>query len=648
MSSIFGFRGGPTYRPSTAQDMWAQAMEQPMSASSTFWDQAKGGVLESFGLGTAIRTLSLPPAVSTPRRGRETDQEYQARQDRVKGISEDDYKSSPYFREGVPWDAGMTEDRAAALATMYDTKKVRDYFAEKRPITSFFGGLAGQAIDPINYIPVAGPTVKAAAMARMGLVKGIAATAALDAAANTAIAGIATRETRRGFGDDVSWQMMVSEIATAALLGTAFGTVGGVLERMAGLRADAMRSQAEVKVQTLKATQEARIALNEAIGGLANDGEVRLSPNAVAPVERIRSEVVYQDRADREASIDRIVNEDMPLGAAPRRPVTLMQFLTSKSVGGIRDESGELASMGLSRRFIPGGGVLVTKRGKSLDYAREAAAEAGFFDSIYGEPDIAVARSTNDDLLRLLARENGGEAAFSDRLDGGRSLDNAEYDLSVKGREEYRRVLEEVDYATSEMGINHKIDDGVLRRAAELIGGEKLDGFSALERAIEEDYRAFADAMDEIGEGFSNDPGFDIPFFGDGSPASRNAGAPGGVVEAGRRFANAADRGQSSRAGGAQGQAVLDASPARPEAPPQGRAEAEAKVAKPENYKALADQYRVDPEAGTFSEEAELRQLAQEGRLSEEDMAVLNGADEAWQDGVSFGEALKASVNCLI
>ena len=281
MSSIYGFWQGPTYRPSTRDELFGAALEQPMSLGATFWDQAKGGVLESFGLGTTIREMTLPPSAPGRWYG-DTDQSYADRRKNYKTITEEEYKASPYFRDNVPWDSGMTEDRAAALATMYDAKRVREYFAEKRPITAFFGNLAGQATDPINYIPVAGPSVKAAAVARMGVVKGIAATAALDAAANTAIAGLATRETRRSFGDDVSWQAMVSEIATAALLGTAFGTVGGVLQRRAGLRADALRSEAEVKVNTLRATQEARIALNEAIGGLANDGEVRLSPNATA------------------------------------------------------------------------------------------------------------------------------------------------------------------------------------------------------------------------------------------------------------------------------------------------------------------------------------------------------------------------------
>jgi hypothetical protein len=653
VTDIYGFWGGPTYRAATRGELFSAALDMPMSAGSTFWDQAKGGALESFGLGSAIRDFKTPDGAPLAAERFERPEQFKARRDAFaaenKVLDEEAYKASPYFRDGVPWDASMTEDRAAALATMHDATKVREFYAEKRPIISFLGNLTGQALDPINYIPVAGPSVRAAAVARMGLVKGVAATAALDAAANTAIAGLATRETRRSYGDDVSWQAMISEIATAALIGSAFGTVGGALERRAGLRADALRRDAEVKVQTLKATQEARIALNEAIGGLANDGEVRLSPNATAPIERAIERVVYVTPEDRVRTIDRIVQEDVPLGPAPLKPVTLTQFLASRSVGGIRDEGGELASMGLSRKFVPGGGALVRQSGKSLDYAREAAAEAGFFDHIYGDPDRATAMSTNDDLLRLLGAESRGDFTYSDRADGGRSLANAEYQLSVEAREQYRRALEEVNDAITEMGIDHRLDDGVLRRAAELLGDGKMDGFSALERAIEEDYRAFSDAMDELGEGFSGEPGYQLPFFDTDAPAGGTAGEARGVGQAGRGLGNAADRRQLARVGGAQGEArTLDTSPARPDPIPEGRTEAEAKVAKPENYKALADQYRVDPETGTFPEEAELRQLAQEGRLSEEDMAVLDDADAAYQDGASYGEALKSVVGCLL
>lgn len=540
MSSIYGFRSGPSYRAATPDALWQGALEQPMSAGATFWDQAKGGMLESFGLGTITREMTLPPSAPGRWYG-DTDQSYADRRKDYKTITEEEYKASPYFRDNVPWDNGMTEDRAAALATMNDAKRVREYFAEKRPITSFFGNLAGQATDPINYIPVAGPTVKAAAVARMGVVKGIAATAALDAAANTAIAGLATRETRRSFGDDVSWQMMVSEIATAALLGTAFGTVGGVLQRRAGIRADALRSEAEVKVNTLRATQEARIALNEAIGGLANDGEVRLSPNGVAPIERVAREVEI---------------------AAPARAIDL-----EANPVAIQDAKAKL---------------------EAYDYNIAAMQEAGV------------------DIPRVMAD--------APELDAARALQ----------RQEIGAVTERVKTLASEPEIRNEFGPGMRRTEAAAAEAPVFDAGMGSVRTLDAQRAEIASETARL----TRLQEFDAR--GEVEPSVLEQIRIGRQINAPR----------PSRA--------VDASPARPEAPPQGRAEAEAKVAKPENYKALADQYRVDPEAGTFPEEAELRQLAQAGRLSDEDMAVLDDADAAFQDGVSYGEALKSVVGCLL
>lgn len=611
--SIYGFWQGPTYRPTTRDEMWESALDTPMSLGSTFWDQAKGGVLESFGLGTAIRTLSLPPAAQKNRARGESIEAYQARQERVKAITEDEYKASPYYREGVPWDSAMTEDRAAALATMYDAKRVREYFAEKRPITAFFGNLAGQATDPINYIPVAGPTVKAAAVARMGVVKGIAATAALDAAANTAIAGLATRETRRSFGDDVSWQAMVSEIATAALLGTAFGTVGGVLERRASLRADAMRSQAEVKVQTLKATQEARIALNEAIGGLANDGEVRLSQNAVAPIERM-------------AEVARAADEFVVYHGSA---ADFGKFDIGK-VG-----TGEGGS-------LQGRGLYFNDTRPVAEYYRD---QLGGKRGILYEAGVAAKKEDFLDWRKPLSEQSAAvQAKIAKAIDLGPVEPNFTYSDRNGGKLYYRMGLSFVNYGkVTKQGNAYTVE----------AKKQNIGSFATVDEAEAALRKSFAESgVNWTGAMRSGQDVFEtLGGRGKAEAALRDLGIPGVVEDA--RYGSGPSKDFSVfddtliRIRSKNGQPI-DASPARPEPPPQGRAEAEAKVSKPENYKALAEQYRVDPEAGTFPEEAELRQLAQAGRLSDEDMAVLDDADAAFQDGVSYGEALKSVVGCLL
>ncbi|TPN57172.1 hypothetical protein [Mesorhizobium sp. B1-1-7] len=232
------------------------------------------------------------------------------------------------------------------------------------------------------------------------------------------------------------------------------------------------------------------------------------------------------DRQARGEAVDRIVQSQFPVGPAPARPVTLTQFLASKSVGGIKDESGALTSMGLSRKFVPGGGALVRKTGKSLDYAREAAAEAGYFDDLYGDPQTAVARSTPDDLLRAIERERDGQPVFSPRHDGGRVFDWQEHQAGQMRQQAFRRVVEEVDGAIDALGIDHRIDDAVLTRAAALVDDE-TDPVMALERALDEDYRNYADALSERGEEAPD--ATDIPFFDSVDRQDAGAGAGAGV-----------------------------------------------------------------------------------------------------------------------
>ncbi|RWF46918.1 MAG: hypothetical protein EOS50_32880 [Mesorhizobium sp.] len=260
----------------------------------------------------------------------------------------------------------------------------------------------------------------------------------------------------------------------------------------------------------------------------------------------------------RAAAIDRIVSQQSPLGPAPKRPISLMQFLSGRTIGGIADESGELAAMGLSRKFVPGGGALVRKTGKRLDDAREAAAEAGYFDHLYGDPERAVAESTPDDLLRLLKQEAGGEPAYSARNDGGRQFEWLDYERRRTAQTAYRRLVEEVDNAASTLGIEHRLDDAVLVRAAELVDDE-TDPVSALERALDEDYRNYADALAERGEEMPDVQ--DIPFFdedaGAGPAAGRAVGEARGNGEPGGPGRADPPGEQLSRAGGDEGESGL-------------------------------------------------------------------------------------------
>lgn len=322
---VFAFRQNPTGAVMDDADFVATALQQPMSIGATLVDLFKGDVGGSF-LGLASRDAALPEeapttpsllytppdvtsadggaaevrAPDTPEmrarlsgasRGAlaapipyrvETPSELEARRQAAGAITEAQFKASPSYREGVPWDAGMTEARARALADDFDRRKVREFFAEKRPISAIAAQFGAGLFDPLNFIPFAGPTVKAAAVARLGRIGGSAAIGAADAAAGAALATVASIPLRKQFGEEISWQSTVSDIAISAAVGTAFGSVAGFIGGRLDARRTRLQQAATDKLSTLAATQEGRFALDEAIGQVARGETVDLSPTSRA------------------------------------------------------------------------------------------------------------------------------------------------------------------------------------------------------------------------------------------------------------------------------------------------------------------------------------------------------------------------------
>lgn len=572
---IYSFRAGPTYRGATRQEMFEAAMDQPLSLTSTLMDQAKSGVLESFGLGTAIKEFTVPEEAPTVpgvhvepgdrnflNATRETPEQLAARRQSMGAMDEDQYKASPYFREGIPYDPGMTETRAAALASMYDAKKVREFYAQKRPVSAFIGSLAGQALDPINYVPVAGPLVKGAAVARAGKIGGAAIHSAVDAAANTALFGIATSGERAKYGDDVSWQSTVSQIATAALIGSAFGALSGAI----GKRVDARRvSEAEQRLATLKTTQEARIALNEGIDALVRGEDIRLSPNSTEPMARVAGEIP--------PTLPKVEG-----GIEPPVPDGFVRIYHSGSVG--EGETGRWVS---------------TNRQYAADYRGDLPLH--YLDIPADDPRI-----NNADIP-----EQGVKEGFTFNFET-----TPQEAAQLK---EISRVQPPADLVSPSAPPTNAVE------ARAIPGDSSLNRTASWVLRDKETKAAVMETFDpEVVERLNTDKYEAVPI-----------GQYLGEIN-----------------GKAKPAPAIDTTAARPEPAPEGIKQAESAVAKPENTKALAEQYRVDPQTGAFPEEAELAQLATEGRLQEGDVAALAQASADFETSTAYAEALKSVAGCLL
>lgn len=294
------FAPKPAYRPWDRAQQIGIMLDEPFNFGKTVGENVLQGVMDSYGLGTAIRDAMTPQGnlgerLDASGRGRPMFDPFNMLESDQISMTPDEYQSSKYYRKDVPWDHGLTEDRAAALAEFSDTRAMRAHYSEKQPVAAFLGQLVGQAFDPINYIPVFGEAAQAAAIAKAGSVGGRMLLGASEAAINTAAFGVLTADIRGKLGDDVSFASIVNEVATSALIGGVFGGGIGVLSRGGDVR----RRLAEAKVRdgldSMATTQRAMIPLGEAATSLADTGVAKLSVNGMSTIERMRAESATRD-----------------------------------------------------------------------------------------------------------------------------------------------------------------------------------------------------------------------------------------------------------------------------------------------------------------------------------------------------------------
>lgn len=303
----------PTYNTSTPADDWRAAADMPVSPLRNFAWQTEEGFLSSYGAGTAVRDLLTPSGntAPAPRMGIPIFDELMAAghtirsaADRLTGATEpsmtiDQWKTSPHYRDAIPYDPGMTESRAAALAAAFDIKMARAYFAEKDPFNTFVAQFAGQMFDPINYLPVFGPGARAAAAARFGIFGHIGINAS-EAAVNTAAFAMLSAPERAKFGDDVRWQAQINDIGMSALIGAVITPVlhglGKGVELAEPYRQQ-MVNRIKQGVETVQNVAASRAVLDDAVVSMAVDGEAKLSPASARVLTTMNAKASTQREA---------------------------------------------------------------------------------------------------------------------------------------------------------------------------------------------------------------------------------------------------------------------------------------------------------------------------------------------------------------
>jgi hypothetical protein len=231
--------------------------------------------------------------------------------------------------------------------------------------------------------------------------------------------------------------------------------------------------------------------------------------------------------------ISRIVDQLIPAEAAPARsaaePESLERFLTR--AGGVKDFKGELKAIGMANRSERFVGKLVREDGLPLDQARLKAAEAGYFNDLYGTVENAMEKSTVTDLLDRLDTASRETTTVRDAGDGRAYAESLVYDIAARAGPavDDRLILQAAELANAE-GLSPAdaldrvlIADDAERFAAE--AGGQAERWTPQDRSGGlDDPLAFPDEMAFSARDLADlEDDFDIPFFDDEGPVSAAA-----------------------------------------------------------------------------------------------------------------------------
>ncbi len=608
------FDWGGTSRVMSDEAMDSAIFDRTLPFTDTFGLSTTSGFLKG-GLGTFTRETELPPGAPT-QRGMglqpdapapsvgyaqeragiagtndqdfapqfETEQQFQGRRAEAGAISEETYKAAPYFRKDIPYSPEMTEPRARAQAEIRDRQKAREFFQQKRPITSFFGELTGGLPDPVNFIPVFGPAVRAAAVARVGRTAGTAAVMSGEAAISQAVFGASTAGARQQFGDDVTWQAQVTDIAMGALTG---GLIGGLVGKVGGHFA---------RVDTIKNHSKARAALDDAVAELAETGEVKLNPTSAGFVEEMGA--ALKPVRDFEDFIA-LVNEG-------RRPVDITGdrgvFDPRAALADPLDSVARLPSINRAE-FTP----LTDARNAPTEVAARKLEPEAFkrFDLVQPKRDQVAA--VLEEIQTARAR---GVPDMRDDEALARSV--ASYDRQLA--EIMPRVEKARRYAAERLrtsllpGANETADT---LRMLEARGGIRFRDDPEVQLVARRDQPA-----------------------DDGTPVRGDIAGDGGRDAVARVSPSPLDFSSP----------VETPDPIRV----QQAARAEASIGKPETTQSFAKDVGFDPETGESAISAIAKQIEAEGRLTPDDATALKAADEGIQDASAWAETLRVATGCVL
>lgn len=200
--------------------------------------------------------------------------------------SEADWRASDAWRPGLEFDPSLSRAAMRTKARIFDENAVRRDVMQRRDAgvvdsaLGFGAAMLGTALDPVNFVPIAGPAWRAAQIARFGSIGGRAVVGASEAAVGNALVSPLVLASQARFGDDVGVADVALDVAMGAAIGSLFGAGSGLYARWRGRDATLVARQREQAA--------AARTLDEAATAIAEGRAPKVDPRLVAEVEKLK------------------------------------------------------------------------------------------------------------------------------------------------------------------------------------------------------------------------------------------------------------------------------------------------------------------------------------------------------------------------
>ena len=393
-----------------------------------------------------------------------------------------------YSSIGLKFESPTSSEEAKLLAEGKKEELIRNAIISKSPtgliptVAKFGGGMLAVASDPLEiasmFIPIVGPTAKAASVARYGKVAGRARVGAIEGTGGALILEPFYYSLSKSQQLDYTMSEALLNVGAGFFLGGGIGTVAGAVARSRvdpKAILDAVGEDLESIIRTELDAIDIPVRVGEA--------------EPTAPTKRLEAKTVSDpsygaklrtayEVAVRQLATDQQVLVDVVLPKEPKKPVSLSQFI--KNSGGINDQDptfrGELINIGFEPKagYVTKKGTAVspvnnTKSKLNLDDMAELAEEAGYLPE----------RNT-DALIQALSEEARGDLIFArndlEDAQTWRDYHNSvnDFEAEISRRDGIRQELEEhgvKDISDEEVAIVSDQMSKLNLSAAEAYGG---------------------------------------------------------------------------------------------------------------------------------------------------------------------------------